>query len=180
MHNVPAFEKIGENRFREAFGLFYDDFEVNVTVEHYPGRTITETDNVWMSMLCGNNHPLHSDAHYGAQTEWGKNLVSSLVTLSIVSGLALRGTSAKAVANLGWEEIKLPAPVFIGDTVYAESTVLSKRLSNSRPGQGIVKVRTEGRKADGTVVIQYVRSFLVPLRPVASPGTAPDTQEVKP
>jgi itaconyl-CoA hydratase len=117
-----------------------------------------------MSLLSGNNHPLHCDAHYGAQTEWGKNLVSSLVTLSVVGGPALRGTSAKAVANLGWEEIKLPAPVFVGDTLYAESTILSKRLSNSRPGEGIVKVQTVGKKADGTVVIQFIRSFLVPQR----------------
>jgi itaconyl-CoA hydratase len=146
MDNVPAFQKIGENRYRETFGLFFEDFEVGATIEHYPGRTVTETDNIWMSLLSMNHHPLHIDANYGAQTEWGKNLVSSLVTLSIVAGLALRGTSANGIANLGWKEIKLLAPVFVGDTLYAESTTLSKRLSKSRRGQGIVQVRTVGKK----------------------------------
>lgn len=163
--NVSAFEKTGANRYREAFGLYYDDFQVDATIEHVPGRTVTEADNIWMSLLSMNNHPLHIDAAYGEKTQWGKNLVSSLVTLSIVGGLALRSTSARGVANLGWEEIKLPAPVFVGDTLYAESTVLSKRLSKSRPGEGIVTVQTVGKKSDGTVVITFVRSFLVPLRP---------------
>jgi len=161
---VAAFKKIGEKRYRESFGLYYEDFEVGSTIEHYPGRTITETDNVWMSLLSMNIHPLHIDAAYGEKTEWGKNLVSSLVTLAVVGGLALRSTSAKGIANLGWDNIRLTAPVFVGDTVYAESTILEKRLSNSRAGQGIVSIRTLGKKADATPFLHFTRSFLVPLQ----------------
>lgn len=166
MDSVPAFERIGLNRYRESFGLYYEDFQVGSTIEHYPGRTITEADNIWMSLLSMNTHPLHIDAVYGEQTEWGKNLVSSLVTLSIVGGLALRSTSARGIANLGWEDIKLIAPVFVGDTVYAESSILDKRESRSRPGQGIVKVCTTGNKSDGTQFMSFTRSFLVPMKSI--------------
>jgi itaconyl-CoA hydratase len=162
MVKLRSFDKVRNKRYRENFGLLYEDFEVGATIEHYPGRTITETDNVWMSLLSHNNHPLHIDAEYGKKTQWGRNLVSSLVTLSIVGGLALRSTSARAIANLGWENIVLPAPLFVGETVYAETTILSKRRSKSKKRQGIVRVRTIGRKADGTVVISFIRSFMVP------------------
>ena len=164
MRDVKQFEQVGENRFRENFGLLYEDFTVGAIIEHYPGRTITEADNIWMSMLCMNVHPLHIDREYGENTEWQKNIVSSLVSLAIVGGLALRGTSARCTANLGWEEIKLLSPVFNGDTVYAESEILKKRVSKSRPGEGIVTVRTRGKKADGTVFLDFIRSFLVPMR----------------
>jgi itaconyl-CoA hydratase len=172
MEGVTAFEKIADNRYRETFGLFYEDFQVGATIEHYPGRTITEADNIWMSLLCMNVHPLHIDNHYGQGTEWGKNLVSSLVTLAVVGGLALRGTSARCTANLGWEEISLAAPVFAGDTIYAETEVLEKRLSRSRPNEGIVKVKTRGKKSDGTEFLVFTRSFLVPLREKTNQGNA--------
>jgi itaconyl-CoA hydratase len=159
-----GYAQVGENRFREVVGFCYEDLQVGVVIEHRPGRTITEMDNVLMSMLSMNDSPLHIDAAFSEQGAWGKPLVSSLVTLSIVGGMAARSTSGKAIANLGWERIELPAPVFIGDTLYAESEITGKRLSESRPGQGIAHCRTIGRKSSGEVVLSFDRSFLVPTR----------------
>jgi acyl dehydratase len=111
-----------------------------------------------------NNHPLHFDAVYAAKSEFGKPLVNSCLTLSIVVGMSVSDVSYKAIGNLGWNDIKLPAPVFVGDTLYAESEVLAKRESQSRPTQGIVTVRTRGTNQDGNVVISYERTILVPKR----------------
>lgn len=144
---------------------FLDDFVVGDRYEHWPGRTITDADNIQFSLLTMNRHPVHCDAHYAAGTEFGKPLVNSALTLAIVVGMTVDDVSANAIANLGWEEIKLTAPVFPGDTVYARSEVLAVRESRSRPGQGIVTTRTEGFKADGTVFLTFVRHSLVPRRP---------------
>jgi len=162
--DVPAYTPVGKRRWRESCGLWYENFTVGEIVEHRPGRTITEADNVWGSLLAHNDHPLHVDCAYAGRTEWGRPLVSSLVTLSIVAGLSVQSTSARAIANLGWDEVRLVAPVFVGDTVYAESEVLDKRLSASREHQGIVIVATRGVKADGTLFLTCRRSFLVPTR----------------
>ena len=155
-------EEIEPGRYRESYGRYYEDFHVGDIYEHRPGRTITETDNTWFTLLTMNTHPLHFDAHYAKKTEFGRPLVNSALTLSIVAGMSVSDLSQKAIANLGWENIKLTAPVFAGDTLYAESEVLAKRESKSRPTQGIVSARTTGAKADGIVVITYDRSFLVP------------------
>lgn len=155
-------EKVGENRYRERIGRFYDDFEVNAVYEHRPGRTITEADNIWFTNLTMNTHPVHFDKAYAEKSEFGQPLVNSTLTLAMVAGMSVSDTSQQAVANLGWKEIKLTAPVFVGDTLYAESTVLAKRESKSRPGQGIVTVQTRGIKSDGTVFMEYERSFLIP------------------
>jgi itaconyl-CoA hydratase len=167
-----GYERIGERRYRESVGFCYEEFTVGDVIEHRPGRTVTETDNVLMSMLAMNVSPLHIDAAHCATLPWGKPLVSSLVTLSIVGGMTVRSTSGRALANLGWDHIRLPAPVFAGDTLYAQSEVLTKRLSRSRPGEGIVSCRTTGTKSTGEVVLVYERSFLVPCR--ASAGGAPE------
>ncbi len=164
MEDIRAYKKVGERRFRESRGLFFEDVTPGAIIEHRPGRTITETDNIWHSLLALNPHPLHIDNAYSAKTEWGRPLVSSLVTLSIIAGMSVNGTSARTIANLGWDKIRLTAPVFVGDTVYAESEFLRKRLSRSRPDQGIVTVATRGIKDDGTVVLTYRRSFLLPTR----------------
>lgn len=164
MEHLSLYKKVGERRYRESHGLYFEDFEIGAVVEHRPGRTVTDADNVWQSLLALNLHPLHIDEAYGAETEFGRTLVSSLVTLSIVSGMSVNSTSAKAVANLGWKEIRLVAPVFVGDTLYAETEYLSKRLSEKRPTQGIVTVLTRGVKADGTLFLTAERSFLVPTR----------------
>ena len=156
--------EVAPNRYRESFGRYYDDFKVGDVYEHRPGRTISEADNTWFTLLTMNTHPLHFDAAYAAKTEFGKPLVNSCLTLAIVAGMSVSDLSQKAVANLGWDKIKLMAPVFAGDTIYAESEVLDKRTSQSRPHQGIVTVRTTGAKADGTVFMTYERSFLVPMR----------------
>src|SRR5436853_2915379 len=145
--DLRAYKRIGENRFREVRGLYYEDVVVGEVVEHRPGRTVTEADNLWQSLLSLNPNPLHIDAAYAAKSEWGKPLVSSLVTLSIVTGMSVNSTSAKGLANLGWEEIRLLAPVFVGDTLYAESEFLKKRLSRSRPTLGVVTCATRGIKA---------------------------------
>jgi itaconyl-CoA hydratase len=164
MDHVRAYKKVGDRRWRESSGLFFDDVEVGGVVEHRPGRTLTEADNIWMSLLSMNLHPLHIDSEYCEKTEWRRPLVSSLVTLSIVSGMSVESTSAKGLANLGWDSIRLLAPVFVGDTIYAETEYLDKRPSESRPNQGIVTCATRGIKADGTLFLTCERSFLLPTR----------------
>ena len=164
MDHIPAYKKVGERRFRESRGLFFEDVTVGDVVEHRPGRTITEADNLWQSLLAMNLHPLHIDSAYAAVTEWKRPLVSSLVTLSIVAGMSVQSTSAKGLANLGWNRIRLLAPVFAGDTVYAETEYLRKRLSKSRPHQGLVTCETRGLKADGTLFLTFRRTFLLPTR----------------
>ena len=155
---------LGENRYRESLGRYFEDFQVGDVYEHRPGRSITEADNVWFTLLTMNTHPLHFDNEYAKHSEFGKPLVNSAFTLSVVAGMSVSDTSQKAVANLGWDKIKLTAPVFVGDTIYADSEVLDKRESKSRPNQGIVTVKTRGLKQDGTVFMTYERSFLVPFR----------------
>lgn len=161
---IYAHEKIGEKRYREVYGLLYEDFEIGDVFEHRPGRTVTEVDNIWQSLIDMNKHPIHIDNHYAERSEFNKLLVSSSVTLSIISGMTVSTMSSRAIANLGWDEIRLSNPVFAGDTLYAESEVLNKRESKSRPHQGIVTIGVTGRKQDGKVVITYKRSFLVPKR----------------
>lgn len=145
-------------------GLYYDQFHIGQVFKHPIRRTITEADNVWFTLLTMNQHPVHFDAVYAAGTEFKQPLVNSCLTLSIVTGMSVADVSAKAIANLGWSKIELVVPVFVGDTVYAESEVLSKRLSLSRPGQGLVTVRTRGLKADGTMFMLFERTVLVPTR----------------
>ncbi len=155
---------IGAQRYRESFGRYYEDFVTGDVYEHRPGRTIGEADNTWFTLLTMNQHPLHFDADYAARSEFGRPLVNSCLTLSIVVGMSVSDVSQKAIGNLGWTDIKLTAPVFVGDTLYAESHVLGKRESAKRPTQGIVTVRTVGRKADGTEFISFERTVLVPKR----------------
>lgn len=153
-----------KTRFRSAFGRYLEEFNVGDVYEHRPGRTMTEADNIQFSLLTMNEHPLHCDASYAAQTEFGRPLVNSGLTLAVVLGMSVRDVSGKAIANLGWTDIRLLAPVFPGDTLYAESEVLERRESKSRPTQGVVTVRTTGKKSDGTVFMTFIRSVLVPKR----------------
>jgi acyl dehydratase len=156
--------QVGKQRYRESFGRYYEDFQIGDVYEHRPGRTISEADNTWFTLLTMNKHPLHFDAEYAKKSEFGKPLVNSALTLAIVAGMSVSDLSQKVIANLGWDKIRLTAPVFAGDTIYAESEILSKRESKSRPTQGIVTASTTGRKADGTVFMTYERTFLVPKR----------------
>jgi len=161
---VYGSKQVGENRYREDVGRYYEDFKVGDIYEHRPGRTISEADNTWFTLITMNKHPVHFDANYAAKSEFKKPLVNSALTLSIVVGMTVSDTSQKAIANLGWDAIKLTAPVFIGDTLYAESEVLDKRESKSRPTQGIVTIKTTGKKADGTVFMTFERAMLIPKR----------------
>ncbi|MDA0224987.1 MAG: MaoC family dehydratase [Proteobacteria bacterium] len=156
--------EVAPNRFRTSTGRYYEDFEVGHIYEHRPGRTLTETDNTWFTLLTMNQHPLHFDAEYGAKSEFGNMLMNSALTLAVVTGMSVSDISQKTVANLGWDNVRLSGPVFAGDTIYAESEVLAKRESKSRAGNGIVTVRTSGTKADGSVFMTFERSMLIPLR----------------
>ena len=164
-------KEVGPNRYRESYGRYYEDFEIGDVYEHRPGRTITEYDNTAFTLLTMNTHPLHFDHAYAAGTEFKQPLVNSALTLAIVTGMSVSDVSQKAIGNLGWDKIKLTAPVFNGDTIYAETQVLHKRESKSRPTQGIVTVKTIGKKADGTVFMTFERTVLVPKR-----GHAPDDE----
>lgn len=157
-------KEVAPGRYREDIGRYFEDFVVGDVYEHRPGRTISEADNSWFTLLTMNTHPLHFDAAYAAKSEFGKPLVNSAFTLAVVAGMSVSDVSQKTIANLGWDKIKLTAPVFDGDTIYAESEVLSKRESKSRPTAGIVTVKTTGTKADGTVFMTYERSMLTPKR----------------
>jgi itaconyl-CoA hydratase len=168
-----AYVELEPGRFREDAGMHYEDYVVGHIFEHRPGRTITTTDNIWSSLLCLNQHPLHIDDVYASGTPFKKLLVSSLVTFGIVNGMTVRTISQKAVANLGWDKVRLSAPVFVGDTLYAETTIVAKRLSGSRPGEGIVTVHTVGRNQDGVPVIDFDRTLLAPMRAPGSPAAAP-------
>ena len=161
---VAEAKEVGKNRTRESYGRYLEDFKVGDVYEHRPGRTITESDNTWFTLLTMNQHPVHFDKAYAAKGEFKKPLVNSALTLSIVAGMSVSDVSQKAIANLGWDKIRLTAPVFVGDTIYAESEVLAVRESKSRPTQGIVTIKTIGAKADGTVFMTYERTMLIPKR----------------
>ena len=161
---VAEAKPVGPQRYRESYGRYLEDFTVGDVYEHRPGRSITESDNTWFTLLTMNQHPLHFDREYGEKSEFGQVLVNSCLTISVVTGMSVSDISQKTVANLGWDKVRLTGPVFIGDTLYAESEVLSIRESKSRPNQGIVSVRTVGKKQDGTQVISFERSMLIPNR----------------
>ncbi|MCO5178150.1 MAG: MaoC family dehydratase [Thermomicrobiales bacterium] len=142
-------------------GRFYEDFEVGDVYEHPLGRTVTTTDNIWFTLLTQNTAPIHFDHHYAAQTEFGKPLVDSTFTLALVTGQSVTDISQNVFANLGWDSVRLPNPVFEGDTIYSQSEVLSMRESRSRPNIGIVTVKTTGFNQDGVVVIDFNRTLMV-------------------
>ena len=149
--------------YQGASGRTYHDFEVGATIRHKPGRTITETDNIWFTLLTMNTHPLHFDNEFAATSQFGQPLVNSCLTLSMVTGISVADISQGAIANLGWDNVRLKAPVYVGDTIYAETDVLDKRLSQSKEGQGVVHVRTRGFKSDGEVFMEFDRNILVPV-----------------
>lgn len=161
---VAEAKPVGERRYRESYGRYLEDFEIGDVYEHRPGRTITESDNTWFTLLTMNQHPLHFDREYAAKSEFGRVLVNSCLTLSIVTGMSVSDVSQKTIANLGWNDVRLTGPVFVGDTLYAESEVIDVRESRSRPTQGIVTIRTRGLKQDGSEVISFHRAMLIPKR----------------
>jgi itaconyl-CoA hydratase len=143
-------------------GRTYEELEVGAVYRSRFGRTVLDADNVWFTLLTLNTNPIHFDYEHAAQTEWGKPLVDSTFTLALVTGISVTDVSERAV-NLGWREVTLPAPVFAGDTIRAETEILEKRESRSRPGFGIVTVRTRGLNQRDEVVIEFERTVMVPL-----------------
>lgn len=141
-------------------GRFFEDFELGDAYKSHIGRTITQADNIWFTLLTNNTNQIHFNEHYAALTEFKRPLVNSALTIAIVAGLGVTDTSENGFA-LGWDNIKLPNPLFEGDTIYSVSEVVDKRESASRPKQGIVKFRTRGLNQDGTVVVDYTRSVMV-------------------
>jgi itaconyl-CoA hydratase len=150
-------------------GRFYEDFTVGDVYRHPLGRTICEADNIWFTNLTLNTNQLHFNNHYSEGGIFGKPLVNSTFTVSLVTGMSVSDLTQNAQANLAWDEIRLPNPVFVGDTLYAESLVTDKRESSTRPTAGIVSVKTRGLNQDAVVVCTFTRTFLV-----AKHGHAPD------
>jgi itaconyl-CoA hydratase len=142
-------------------GRFLEDFEVGDVYEHPLGRTVTQTDNAWFTLLTQNTAALHFDHHYASQTEFGRPLVNSSFTIALVTGQSVSDISQNVLANLGWDEVRLPHPLFEGDTVYSSSEVIDTRESRSRPNAGVVTVRTTGFNQEGTPVITFRRSVMV-------------------
>ncbi len=147
-------------------GLWFEEFEPGVRYLHRPGRTVTEADNVLFSTLTMNPQALHLDAAWSAEQPFGQRLVNSMFTLATLVGASVSQlTQGTIVANLGFGEVAFPAPLFHGDTLYSETTVAEKRLSASRPGQGIVTLDHVGRNQHGDVVARARRSVLMQCRP---------------
>ena len=161
---VHMSKQVGENHYRESFGRHYEDFQVGDIYEHRPGRTITQTDNIWFTLLTMNTHPMHFDEEYAKASEFGKCIVCSPLTVALMVGMSVTDLSQKAIANLGWEEIKLTHPLFAGDTLYATSEVLGKRETRSRTDAGIVTVRTVGSNQEKIEVCNFKRTMLIARR----------------
>ena len=149
---------------REHFGRYLEEFTVGETIDHWPGRTITEADNVLFCMLTMNHHPLHIDSHYAESTQFGQNVVVGNLVVDIAFGMSVADVSGKAIANLEYERITHDLPVFQGDTLYAESEILEVRESRSRPDRGIVYIESRGFNQRGEKVLTLRRRFLVPKR----------------
>jgi itaconyl-CoA hydratase len=156
-------------------GRFFEDFSIGDLYYHPAGKTVTTTDNQWFTLLTQNTSKTHVDANYALQTEQGKPLVVSTFTLALVTGQSTTDLSMNVFANLGWDEVRMPAPVFEGDTIYSRSKILALRDSGSRPHLGIVTAATEGFNQDGTIVLSYQRTFMVYRR-----GQGPQTDGVRP
>ncbi|MGI5489929.1 MaoC family dehydratase [Microtetraspora malaysiensis] len=142
-------------------GRYYEDFEVGDVYQHPLGRTITEADNTWFTLLTMNTNQNHFNADFAARAPYGKVIVNSGLSVATVLGISVSDMSQNAVMNLGWEEIKLSHPVFVGDTIYAESIVLDRRESRSRPYAGIVTCRTRGLNQDGDEIMSWRRSVMI-------------------
>lgn len=159
----------------QRFGRFFEDFTVGDVYQHPLGRTVSQTDNAWFTLLTQNTAPLHFDSHYAAQTEFGRPLVNSAFTIALVTGQSVTDVSQNVMANLGWDDVRLPNPLFEGDTVYSASEVVAVRTSRSRDNVGIVTVHTTGYKQDGTPVITFRRTIMVYRR-----GHGPSIPSVSP
>ena len=160
----------------QSTGRLYEDFEVGDLYQSRIGRTVTDTDNVWFTCVTMNTNQVHFNEAFAEKGLYGRVLVNSTFTLALVMGLTVPDTSENAAANLGWEDVRLPSPVFVGDTLWAETEVLEKRESRSRPDVGIVSVRSRGINQRGEVAIEFRRTFMVYKRGAeAVTGMFPET-----
>jgi acyl dehydratase len=148
--------------FGMQFGRSYEEFEVGAVYRHWPGKTVTESDDHLFCLLTMNHHPLHLDANYAEKTQFGRNVVVGNYVYSILLGMSVPDVSGKAIANLEVESLRHVAPTFHGDTIYGESRVLAKSPSSSKDDRGVVQVETIGYNQDGTVVCVFRRKVLVP------------------
>ncbi|MFJ2175175.1 MaoC family dehydratase [Streptomyces sp. NPDC087851] len=158
-----SYRQIGEDRIRESVGLSYPELAPGLIIEHRPGRTVTELDNLLGAALSGNVAPIHTDAHFSSQTQWGRILVCSGVTLNLVAGMTVRSISGLTTANLAVDHVRFTTPVHIGDTLYAETKILTRRASESHPDTGVITCHTTARNQHRTSVLTFTRTFLVPL-----------------
>ena len=169
MSETATHELQTDQRDREAtgarpYGRYLEDFEVGDVYKHWPAKTITEADDHMFCLLTMNHHPLHINDVYASQSQQGQNVVVGPLVYSIMLDMSVGDVSGKAIANLATEELKHPAPVFHGDTLFVESEVLEVRPSSSKPDRGVVKVKTDAYKQDGTLVATFKRAVLVPRR----------------
>lgn len=179
-----AYRELGPKRYRETCGLCYEDFEIGdvfehrpgrtITDEHRPGRTVTDVDNILLTLLTMNVQPVHFDAAYAAKRASKKMPLDSALTVALLTAMSVRTVGGKVGANLGWDRVRATHPVFVGDTLYAESTVLSKRESNTGPTQGIVTVSTRGLNQDGKEVMSFERTMLIYKRGHSPEAAADD------
>ncbi|MFJ3183922.1 MaoC family dehydratase [Streptomyces sp. NPDC086796] len=158
-----SYRQISKDRIRECVGLTYPELTPGLIIEHRPGRTVTELDNLLGAALSGNVAPIHTDAHYSSQTQWGRILVCSGVTLNLVAGMTVRSVSGMTAANLAVDQVRFTTPVHIGDTLYAETKILTRRASESRPDTGVITCHTTAHNQNRTSVLAFTRAFLVPL-----------------
>ncbi|QIP74723.1 MaoC family dehydratase [Streptomyces sp. VN1] len=158
-----GYRQVGEDRIREIVGLSYPELAPGLVIEHRPGRTVTELDSLLGAALSGNVAPIHTDAHYSSQTQWGRILVCSGVTLNLVAGMTVRAISGLTIANLAVDQVRFTAPVHIGDTLYAETKILTRRASESRLDTGVITCHTTAHNQGHMSVLSFTRTFLVPL-----------------
>jgi itaconyl-CoA hydratase len=161
LHHTPMHRERGMALIEKPFGRYFEDFSIGDVYRHPLGRTITSTDNAWFTLLTMNTNQMHFNDHYAESSTFGRQLVNSGVTVAMVLGMSVYDVSQNAVANLGWDKIRLTHPLFVGDTLYAESLVLDLRESSSRPHAGVVTVRTRGLNQTGDIILTYERTVMV-------------------
>jgi acyl dehydratase len=163
-HKLDTDQATREASGAHAYGRYLEEFEVGAVYKHWPAKTITEADDHLFCLITMNHHPLHINDVYAAQSQQGQNVVVGPLVYSLMLGMTVSDVSGKAIANLATEELKHPAPVFHGDTLYVESEVLEVTPSRSKPDRGVVKVKTDAYKQDGTLVATFKRTVLVPRK----------------
>jgi acyl dehydratase len=155
------------------FGRYFEEFNVGDVYEHWPGRTITEADDMLFCMLTMNHHPLHIDANYAKDSDYGQQVVVGNLVVDIAMGQSVPDVSGRALANLGFEKVEFLGPTFHGDTIYSESEVLDKKESSSKPDRGVVTVETRAKNQRGELVMRFRRSVMIAKRPRGEDGETP-------